>query len=435
MKIAVLGGGVIGVTTAFFLGKQGHEVTLIEAEAEVAQKTSFANGAQLSYGYTEPLASPAIIPKLPQLISGRDAAFRIKPALDSRLLSWGTQFLKNCTARRESQNTQAVLNLALRSRDALQQLLKEHPIAFDHRQAAKLHVYTQDKAFQAAIKKAQLKTDWGYLQEILTPEQCLAKEPGLNRYSNHIAGGIYSPQDEVGDPYRFSVALREICQTEFHATFLLNTRIEQLVRHGNRIKQVETTRGVIEADAYVLALGPQSAQLVKTAGITLPIYPIKGYSITVPATDQAPQVSITDTDHKMVYCTLGDKLRIAGIADMVGDNETTDPRRIEQLIRTAQQRFPQAGDYSRILHQWSGLRPATPNSIPLIGRSTLENLFLNTGHGMLGWTLACGSGAVIAALVEDIEPQCEGTFGRRSEPKRETLIIGRFYKGNENNKS
>ncbi|NVK44523.1 MAG: D-amino acid dehydrogenase [Oceanospirillaceae bacterium] len=400
MKIAVLGAGVVGVTTAYYLGLKGYRVTLVDADKSVAGKTSYANGGQLSYSYTDSLASPSILPKLHKLVRGKDPAFTIKPSADPKLIKWGMRFLRNCTREREQFNTRAVLRLAMHSRGELHRMLERHEIRFEHRMAGKLHIYTDVYAFESACIKAQLKQSWGCPQEILDSNACLQKEPALKHFSDDIAGGIYSPLDEVGDAQAFSVALAEICVKEFGCELMLETAITGIRTANNRVIGVDTRNGPVNADAYVFALGPQSPLFARILGIDLPIYPLKGYSITVPAGPEAPEVSITDTQNKVVFCTLGNKLRIAGIAELVGYSDSIEASRIEQLIEIGRKRLPLAGDYDTILHQWSGLRPLTPQSAPLLGKSGLGNLYLNTGHGMLGWTLACGSASILATIVE-----------------------------------
>lgn len=401
MNIIILGSGVIGVTTAYFLARRGHAVKVIEKASSAGQATSFANGGQLSYSYTDPLASPAILPKLTGLIAGKDPAFKIRLSADPALLSWGMRFLRNCTASRTRFNTRNILRLALYSRQRLHALLDEHAIDFGYRRDGKLHVYADPEAFKNAVEAMRLKNEWGCRQEALDRTACLAKEPALKSWGGEIGGGIFSPLDESGDAYQFTSKLAEICQTVYGARFLYDTKIETLSAGNGRIVSVKTDKGSYQADVFVLSLGAYSPLLSRSIDLKLPVYPLKGYSLTVPAGVEAPTVSITDTRRKMVYCRLGERLRIAGMAELYGYDESLNPERVNELLEAAKEVFPKAGRYAEILHRWAGFRPSTPDSAPILGKTDYSNFYLNTGQGMLGWTLACGSAAVVAGVIDE----------------------------------
>lgn len=416
MNVIVLGAGVVGVATAYCLARRGHSVRVVEGAPSAARGTSFANGGQLSYCYTDPLASPAILPKLPGLALGRDPAFELHPSLDPALVRWVAQFLRNCTGERELRNLRNVLRLALHSRDVLHRIVEEHIIDFDFRASGKLHVYADRESLDKVGERVRLKNDCGCAQEILESDACVALEPALAPIADDIAGGVYSPRDEAGDAHLFAEALEGICREHHGAHFQYGIRVTGIVAGKQGVERIETNAGRLEADAYVVALGPNSPAICDLIDLDVPVYPLKGYSITVPASEGAPRVCITDTPNKMVYCTLGERLRIAGMVELAGYDTQVDADKIELLIEKARRRFPDSGDYDNVLHRWSGLRPATPGSAPLLGETPIPRLFLNTGHGMLGWTLACGSADLVADIIDGARPaiDLEGlTFASR----------------------
>ena len=398
-SIAIIGAGIIGVTSAYLLARAGYRVMLLDADEGPALGTSFANGAQLSYSYTDAMASPGLVAKMPRILLGRDPAFRVRMSADGQLLRWGGRFLLHARASREEHNTRNILRLALHSRDRLHELMEECELGFDHRPSGKLHLYGSRQDLEQAAARVRQKGEWGCPQRVLDWRQCLALEPGLAQLAVPMAGGVHSPLDEVGDCHRFALALLDRLRQQpgFEAHY--HCRVHRLHKEGNRITGLDTSQGSITADAYLLATGPDSLALARGIGLHIPIYPIKGYSITVPATERAPAVCITDVDNKVVFARVGDRLRVAGCADIVGDDRTLDQDRIAHLLRVCRQRFPEAGDYDRLLDRWTGFRPVTPSSAPIIGRAGADNLYLNLGHGMLGWTLAMGSASLLAARI------------------------------------
>lgn len=404
MRITVLGAGVVGITTAYCLARRGYSVRVVEGAPSAARGTSFANGGQLSYCYTDPLASPAILPKLPGLALGRDPAFELHPSLDPAMIRWVTQFLRNCTGERELRNLRNVLRLALHSRKVLHGILDEHEIEFDFRRSGKLHVYPDRESLSKVGERVALKNECGCDQVVLDSDACVDREPALAPIAERIAGGVYSPLDEAGDAHLFAEGLERVCREHHGAEFLYGTKVTGIAGGDKGVEHIATDKGVLKADAYVVALGPNSSSVCDFIDLDVPVYPLKGYSITVPATADAPSVSITDTANKMVYCRLGNRLRIAGMVELAGWDTGVDADKITLLIDKARERFPGAGDYDNVLHRWSGLRPATPGSAPLLGATSIPNLFLNTGHGMLGWTLSCGSADLVADVIEGTTP-------------------------------
>jgi len=404
MHIVVIGAGIIGVSTAYFLAKSGHQVTVIERREAPGLETSFANGGQLSYTHVDPLAGPAILPKIPSLLMGRDPSFRIKPTFDRNLLRWGMHFLRNCTSAAQAHNTHAILSLALYSQTVLHQLLNDVSCDFHYKRNGKLLCFSHQQAFDMAAAAAQQKKQWGSKQQVLDKESTLAIEPALAFSQQPLIGSLYSDIDESGDAYEFLQGLEAYCRSALSVDFLYAEDIQQLVVDKQRIVAVETQHRTINADSVVLAAGIGSIPLAKTVGISLPLYPLKGYSVTVPATSKAPATSITDMQQKVVFCRLGNKLRIAGMAELSGYDLSIDQARIETLLSAAKTALPDAGDYDKVLHKWAGFRPASADSVPIIGASPLKNLFFNTGHGMLGWTLACGSASLVAAIVNEQSP-------------------------------
>lgn len=402
--IAIVGAGIIGITSAHLLARAGYRVTLLDAGPGPALATSFANGAQLSYSYADAMASPGLLAKLPQILLGRDPAFRVWTLPDRRLLCWGSRFLWHSQTAQETQNTRNILRLSLHSREVLHRTQAECDIEFDHRRSGKLHLYGSHQALEQAAVRVRQKAEWGCPQQLLDWQQCRELEPGLARLATPMAGGVYSPLDEVGDCHQFALALLARLRARGRVTERYRCRVHRLRKSGSRITGLDTSQGPLIADAYLLATGPDSLALARGIGLSLPIYPVKGYSITVPATDRAPDVCITDVDNKVVFARLGDRLRVAGGADIVGYDRELDERRIAHLLRVCRQRFPEAGDYDRILDRWTGFRPVTPSSAPIIGRAGADNLYLNLGHGMLGWTLAMGSASLLAARIGGLPP-------------------------------
>lgn len=406
MKVIVLGAGVVGTTTAWYLAEAGHQVTVIDRQPSAGMETSFANGGQISPCHAEPWANPAVLLKLAKWLGREDAplVFRFK-RWDPALWAWGLRFLANCPPGRTEINTARTLRVALYSRTCLQQLRPQLGLKYDHLTRGILHVYTEGTDFDHAVAAAQTMAKYGLDRQVQTPEQCCAVEPALTAASPKLAGGIYTPDDESGDAHLFT---QELAAKALAAgvEFQWNTTITAIEKSGDSIDAVVTDKGRVTGDAYVLALGSFSPLMVHSLGLNLPIVPAKGYSLTVPVGEHlgAPTVSITDDARKIVLTRLGQRLRIAGTAEMAGwDLSMTELRWRMQLDR-AQELFPDGGDYDRA-EPWAGLRAVTPDSVPILGPTPMKNLWLNTGHGTLGWTMACGCGRILADLISGKTPE------------------------------
>jgi len=405
MKVLVLGGGVVGLATAYFLARDGHKVAVVERNSGVGLETSYANGGQLSYSYVAPLASPGVLPKIPPWLLRRDAPLRFRPALDWQQWRWCLAFIAACTSKQADLTTRRLLALAYYSRALMHRFVAEEPAAFDYVRNGKLVVHSSAESFAAAERLVDYQASLGSDQQALDADACVALEPALAAMRPRIAGGIYTPSEDAGDCYEFCLSLERLLRSRGVA-FHLEVEIHRLLAWRDRLIGVETSAGVLEADRYVLALGAASPLLVRRLGIRLPIYPLKGYSLTlaIRPDDVAPRVSITDYQKKIVYARLGDELRVAGMADLAGHRAEIDESRIEMLLDEARAAFPAASDFSR-LKPWCGLRPATPKGTPILGRTPYPNLLLNCGQGALGFTLALGCGRVIGDLVLDRSPE------------------------------
>ncbi|WP_321854633.1 D-amino acid dehydrogenase [Paraburkholderia tropica] len=396
MRICVLGGGVIGVTTAYFLARDGHQVTLVERRADVAQETSHANGGQLSYSYVAPLADPSVLPKLPQWLFSRDAALRFVPRLDPHQWRWCVEFLRACTRARSQQTTAELLGLGFLSQRLMHEIVARESLDFDYVRNGKLVVFRDREGFEGACRQAQYQAKFGCEQHALDGAACVALEPALAHIGGDIAGGIHTPGEEAGDCDSFTRHLARAAQRD-GVQLQLATELSGLRINESNVQAAITSQGDIEADAFVMCLGFQSQPMLASLGVSVPVYPLKGYSLTLPDAREhgAPRVSVTDAHHKVVYAPLGERLRIAGMVDLTGMSAHADRERIALLTRQARETFPQAGDYDAI-QTWTGMRPATPDSKPLIGTTRFRNLWMNTGHGALGFTLACGSAQLLA---------------------------------------
>lgn len=398
----VLGAGVVGMTTAYALARRGLSVLIVDRASEPARGTSFANGAQLSYAYTDALAAPALLARLPWLLLATDPAFRLRPSLDPDFLRWGLEFLRNSTAARFHANTLAGLRLAVESRLAMHRLLADHPLDFGHATPGKIHVYSDRTAFAAARELVALKRSVGFEQHALSPTEAIAAEPALGS-TGDMVGAIHSPQEEVGDPYRFCAALLERLRADYGVRTRFHSPVSRIDLAGARPAIVTDAGERIETKEIAVCAGVDAPQLLRGIGIRAPIWPMKGHSLTAPRGSEAPTLSITDVARKLVFCGLSGRMRIAGLADLGNRNLKIDKRRLATLIASAKRSLPRAVDYSRIGSVWSGLRPMTPNSLPLIERAK-PGVVVNIGHGALGWTYAMGAAERAAALV--VEQPC-----------------------------
>lgn len=396
MKILVLGSGVVGVTCAYYLHRDGHEVTVLDHESAPARETSHANGGQISWGSAQPWASPGTPAKAMHWLFRRHSPLVWRPRLDPAMWSWLWRFTRNCTPERFDRHRRALWSLARHSHNELVSLRQHTGIRYREQTRGILLLYRSTREFDLACADVVQIGQQGIPCQPLDRRGCIAHEPALARAPTAIAGGVHYPQDESGDCRLFTETLAERLQAG-GVTFHFSTRIARLATDGGRLTGIETDRGRYSADAYVLAAGVESARLLKPLGIRLPVYPLKGYSLTVPITnpDAAPLGSLTDETYKVVITRLGDSLRAAGTAELTGYNRSLPAARLETIAHVIRTLFPDAGDLNRA-EGWAGLRPMTPDNVPVLGPTRYDNLFLNTGHGTLGWTLACGSGQMLA---------------------------------------
>ena len=416
MKVLVLGSGVIGVTSAYYLARAGHEVTVVDRQAEPARETSFANAGEVSPGYSSPWAGPGVPVKAVKWLLMKHGPLVIRPKLDPVMWVWLLKMLRNCTSARYAVNKRRMIPIAEYSRDCLRALRTETGIHYDERSLGTLQLFRkQQQLDQTAGDIAVLKQS-GVPYEVLDRAGCIAAEPALSAVKQKIAGGLRLPQDETGDCHMFTEALAALA-AKLGVQFRFNTGIKGLIADGGRIGGVVTSAGLLQADAYVVALGSWSPQLLKPLGISIPVYPVKGYSITVPITDPdgAPVSTVMDESYKVAITRLGDRIRVGGTAEISGYSDKLYDARRATLDHSLTDLFPRGGDTARATF-WCGLRPMTPDGPPVIGATHYSNLHLNTGHGTLGWTMACGSGRVLADLLSGRKPDIDTT----------ELAIGRY---------
>ncbi len=416
MKILVLGAGVVGVTSAYYLAKAGHDVTVIDRQPGPGLETSFANGGQISASHADPWAGPATPAKIVKWLGRADAPLLYRFRADLAQWAWGLRFLRNCTAGRSRINTERVLRVAVYSRDCLRALRAETGIAYDHLGKGILHVYSDPREFEQAVPKAAAMSELGCIRKVLTPQECVAIEPALAASRDELVGGTFSPDDESGDAHVFTGRVAELAGAA-GVQFRYGVTVTGFATEGDRLTAVQAGSERLTADACVVALGSFTPLLVRRIGIRLPVYPAKGYSVTIPVDGHAgaPSVAIIDDQRKIVYSRLGQRLRVAGTAEIAGYDTTVREERTRPILNAAMRLFPDCGDPGKA-EFWAGLRPTTPDSVPVIGPTRYRNLFLNTGHGTLGWTMACGSGRLIADLVS----------GRAPEISPEGLDVSRF---------
>lgn len=419
MKVIVLGSGIIGTASAWFLNKAGHEVTVIERQPGVAQETSFANGCQISVSHAEPWANPSAPRKVLKWLGKEDAPllFRLRP--EWLQWKWGMQFVRECMPSHTAANMRKIVALAEYSRQTLQAVRAETGIEYDHLTRGILHFYTDQHEFDHAVATARLIREFGCPRQSIGTDEVVRIEPALSTIRDRIVGGDFTATDESGDVYKFTTALARL-SAQSGVDFRFNTSITRLLTEGTgaaaSVSGVEAIDGegryqVLRADAFVTALGSFSVGLLKPLGIDLLIYPGKGYSATydIISPSAAPTVSLTDDGHKLVLSRLGNRLRVAGTCELNGYTRELNTTRCEAITRRTRELFPDACNYDNPVY-WTGLRPLTPSNVPYIGRTKYSNLFLNAGHGTLGWTMGCGSGRAIADIVSGRQPEVDFTF-------------------------
>lgn len=416
MNIVILGSGIIGVSTAYYLARAGHQVTVLDRQTGPALETSFANAGQVSVGYSAPWAAPGVPLKAIKWLLQDHSPLVIRPQLDPAMWDWLVRMLANCTEKRYAINKSRMLRLATYSRQSLEALRRDIGIEYDQRTQGTLQLFRTHKQLDGAAKDIAVLKQCGLSYELLDAAGCSAVEPALARVQGKFVGGLRLPGDETGDCFKFTQAL-EAQAAALGVEFRYGVSISGLERDGNTISGVQTAQGVVRGDAYVMALGSYSPLLLRPLGVRIPVYPVKGYSITVPITDPeaAPVSTVMDETYKIALTRLGDRIRVAGTAEISGYNLTLRPERRKTLEFVVNDLYPQGGDVSRA-EFWTGLRPMTPDGTPLIGPTAFRNLYLNTGHGTLGWTMGAGSGRLLADLIT----------GRRADIEVDGLTLDRY---------
>jgi D-amino-acid dehydrogenase len=407
VKVLILGSGVIGTSLAYYLTKAGHEVTVVDRQAGPGLETSYANAGEVSPGYAAPWAAPGIPLKALKWAFMRYRPLVIWPLPDPAMWRWGLAMLMNCTASRYEINKGRMVRLAEYSRDCLRDLRAETGIRYDERCLGTLQVFRTAEQLEGTAKDIAVLEQSGVAYELLDRDGCVRAEPALGLVREKVAGGLRLTGDETGDCFKFTAALAELARQN-GAEFRYNTLIRRLSREGDRLVGVETDAGLITADAYVLALGSYSPLLAAPLGLRLPVYPVKGYSLTLPITDPAgaPESTIMDETFKVAVTRLGDRIRVGGTAELSGYNLNLREGRRETLRHVVSDLFPRGGDASQA-EFWAGLRPMTPDGTPLLGATPYRNLYLSIGHGTLGWTMAAGSARVMADLISGRRPEID----------------------------
>jgi D-amino-acid dehydrogenase len=407
MKVLVLGSGVIGVATAHYLAEAGHEVTVVDRQAGPAQETSFANAGEVSPGYSSPWAGPGIPVKAVKWLVMRYGPLVIRPLADPAMWRWGLMMLRNCTSARYAVNKARMVPIAEYSRDRLVELRAAAGIAYDERSRGTLQLFRKTKQLDGVGGDIAVLRQFGVPFEVLDPAGCIAAEPALARVREKFVGGLRLPGDETGDCRLFTEKLVAHAAGR-GATFRFDTAVERIETEAGRVTGIRTAAGLLTADAYVAALGSYTPIVLKPLGVRLPVYPIKGYSITVPVADAAgaPESTVMDETYKVAITRLGERIRVGGTAEISGYDLRLRASRRATLEHSVGDLFPAGGDISKATF-WCGLRPMTPDGPPIIGATRYPNLYLNTGHGTLGWTMACGSGRVLADIISGRTPDID----------------------------
>lgn len=414
MHIMVLGAGVVGVTSAWYLRQQGYDVTVVERQRKAGTETSYANGGQVSVSHAEPWANPSAPLKVLKWLTKPDAPLLFRPRMDPAQWRWALSFLRECTSARAAYNIRQMVNLGTYSRSCLQALRKDAGVDYDHLEKGILHFYTSQKEFDAAQEPARIMRELGCDRQVIDASRAVELEPALAPIKDRIAGATYTSEDESGDARKFTQALAKRAE-EAGVRFLYGTEVVGFEKASGRILGVNVIHDgqhqTLRADNYVLSLGSYSAVLARKIGLFLNIYPAKGYSITVPVKNEeaAYKVSLTDDEYKLVFSRLGDRIRVAGTAELNGYSRDLNLTRCRAIVRRTAEIMPDAAHWDQA-EFWTGLRPTTPSNVPYVGKSKVPNLYLNTGHGTLGWTHACGSAAALTDIVAGKRPDVDFAF-------------------------
>ena len=408
MRVVVLGSGVVGVSSAWYLREAGHEVVVVDRQPSAGLETTFANAGQISPGYAWPWAAPGIPMKAAKWMLNRHAPFRLYPRADPAMWRWLAMMLRECNARSYEINKGRMVRVAEYSRACLADLRDATGIEYEGRQDGLIQLFRTQKQFDAAAKDIKILHESGVECALLDVDACVAREPGLAAARAQLTGGLFMPGDESGDAHIFTRALAAMA-AERGVEFRYGQTIQTILTEGDRVMGVRTDRGMASGDVYLVALGSHSPRLLKPLGIDLPVYPVKGYSITVPVENEAtaPRSTVADESAKVAITRLGDRIRAGGTAELSGYNDVLRPGRRETLEQSVSNLFPGSCDFAKATF-WTGLRPSTPDGTPIIGRAgRWENLWLNTGHGTLGWTMSCGSGRLVGDLISGRLPNIE----------------------------
>ncbi|ANO50265.1 FAD-dependent oxidoreductase [Woeseia oceani] len=408
MHVVVLGAGIAGVTSAYSLALRGYEVTVIDRANAVAAGASHANGGQLSYSFTDALARPSFLPGIPGLLLGRDPATRVRLLTRPWLPGWGLRFLRQCTHKQARNNTIAVLELAMRSAHRMAMISEQTGVSFAHKKDGKLVLLPEGADLEASRQTISLKKRHGCTTELLSMADAIALEPAIEAMAGRYAAALYSAQDETGDARVFAEGLAGWLQRNKGMNLRLGETVNGLLRDGARIVGVQTSKGEMTADAVVVCLGARSPDILRDVGISVPVYPVRGYSLSVPRGSAAPRISITDLKRRILFSPLADRMRVSGFADFVGFSDRDDAARIALLRKMASETAPLAALYDHPQSSpWAGSRPMTPDGRPITGASDLAGLFLNCGHGMLGWTLAAATADDLAEVMAQSVNSCK----------------------------
>lgn len=403
MRVVILGGGVIGVTSAWYLNQAGHEVTLIDRQPGVALETSAANAGQISPGYAAPWAAPGVPLKAIKWMFQRHAPLAIRPDGSAFQLMWMWQMLRNCDAAHYQRNKRRMVNLAEYSRDCLKQLREQTGIEYQGRQGGTLQLFRTTQQFDNATRDIAVLREAGVPYELLNAESLARVEPALAAVRDKLTGGLRLPNDETGDCQLFTQNLARMAQ-QAGVNFQFNTPVDRLIYDQGKVTGVQCGEKIIVGDAYVVALASYSTAFLRNI-VDIPVYPLKGYSLTIPITDAsaAPVSTVLDETYKVAITRFDDRIRVGGMAEIVGFNTELLARRRATLEKVVKDLYPQGGDITQASF-WTGLRPMTPDGTPIIGATPLRNLWLNTGHGTLGWTMSCGSGQLLSDLISGVTP-------------------------------
>ncbi|TVO63989.1 D-amino acid dehydrogenase [Denitromonas ohlonensis] len=416
MQVLILGSGVIGTTMAYYLAKAGHEVTVVDRQPGPALETSYANAGEVSPGYSAPWAGPGVPVKAVKWMLMHHSPLVIKPMLDPAMWRWGLAMLRNCTEARYGINKGRMVRLAEYSRDCLKQLRADTGIQYDDRTQGTLQLFRTQKQLDSVGKDVDVLKQYGVPYQVLAGDAYLQYEPALAQVKHKFVGALRLPADETGDCFKFTQTLATMAEA-LGVKFRFGVNIQGIDCEGDRVTGVRTDAGVLTGDKIILALGSYSPQLLKPIGIKIPVYPVKGFSITVPITDatMAPESTIMDETHKVAVTRLGDRIRVGGTAQLSGYDLALDASRQKTLNHVVTDLFPKGGDVSKA-EFWTGLRPMTPDGTPILGETRYSNLYLSTGHGTLGWTMAAGTGRVMADLIS----------GRQPDISMEGLTVARY---------